>query len=265
MKPHLSPTQLEMFVRCGMQYQYRYMEGIKKAPGIGAIRGRGVHTAVQADLTEKLAVKHLLPDEKVEELVRDATNAAWEEGVLLTDDERALGEKKLRGETVDSAVTLAGLHHKQVAPVLDPTHIERTVRVEADNYPYDLMGIIDLQEPGRVRDLKTSSKTPPKTAADSSLQLTFYSLAAKVADGEAPKAVYLDYLVALKTPKYVELPSTRGPHEWNALLRRIEHIANAIQSGVFVPTSPDSWCCSPRYCGYWDICPFGAKGRTRRS
>jgi len=263
MKPHISPSQINMFGRCQMQYEYRYIEGIIRPPGRAAIRGRGTHAAIEADLTSKLATGALLPDEAIPDLARDATNAAWNDGVLLTREERDVPEDALRGQTVDSAIALAGLHHEELAPMIEPVHIEREVRIAAPNYPFDLMGIIDIQEQTCLRDTKTTTKSPPQNAADVNVAMTLYSLAVKIIDGKAPATLRLDHLVDTKTPKVMSQFSTRGPAEWQALLRRIEHIARAIEAGIFTPCSPDAWCCSEAWCGYWDMCPFGQKGRTR--
>ena len=265
MKPHISPSQINMFGRCQMQYEFRYIEGIRRAPGISLIRGHGVHLVIEADLKSKLSTGNLLPDDQIPDLARDAVNNKWDNGVSLTSKDKRIPEPELRGRTVDSAVALATLHHGEVAPLINPVPggVERSVRIAAPNYPFDLLGIIDIQEPRCVRDTKTATKSPPKDAADVNVAMTFYSLAVKIIDGKAPATLRLDYLVETKTPKVVPQFSTRGPAEWQALLRRIEHIGRAIAAGIFTPCSPDAWCCSEAWCGYWDMCPFGQKGRTR--
>lgn len=37
-------------------------------------------------------------------------------------------------------------------------------------------------------------------------------------------------------------------------LNLIESSAKLISSGIFIPCDPESWCCNPEWCGYYDIC-----------
>ena len=37
-----------------------------------------------------------------------------------------------------------------------------------------------------------------------------------------------------------------------------------VTAGRYLPAAEDSWWCSERWCGYWNICPFGARGRSNR-
>lgn len=263
-KPRLHKSMIGMFDRCPRQYYYRYCEGLKLPPAAAMIAGAGVHVAAAADLTAKRDAGDLLPTQVVLDAARDAVNAEWErEGALLDPDERVLGEQQVRDQTVDTAVSLAALHHAELAPTVAPQHIERPFLVELKGFPVDLAGTLDLQEQsGTVRDLKTRSSAPPAGLADASLDLTCYGLAARALDGKAPPSLALDCLVKTKTPKLVSQSTTRSDAAYRAFLLRVEVISRAIESGVFPPCSPESWVCSERWCGYWPICEFGRKSRV---
>jgi hypothetical protein len=234
-------------------------------PGVALLIGTGVHASAALDLTAKRDTGKLLTVEAVQQAAAESVKAEWDKtGVVLDDDEKLLGEKRVKGETVDAAVGLAGLHHKDLAPTLAPRHIERPFTVELKGYPVDLSGTLDLQEDnGTLRDLKTRAASPPAGLADSSLDLSFYGLAAKALDGVAPKVLALDVLVKTKTPKLVTQTTTRGDAAYRALLLRIEAVSKAIESGAFPPCSPDDWCCSVKFCGYFGICEFGAAARVQ--
>jgi putative RecB family exonuclease len=262
-KPVLHKSMIGMFDRCPKQYEFRYVEGIRIPPVSAMIAGTGVHRAAAKDLTAKRDTGKLLPKQAVLDEARDAVNSEWAAGVLLNDSEQLLGEKRARGETVDMAVSLAGLHHGKLAPGLEPKHIERPFTVELNGFPVDLSGTIDLQEAsGTVRDLKTRSASPPEGLADSSLDLSMYGLAAMALEGASPELLAMDFLVKTKTPKLVTQTTTRGDGAYRAFLLRIEAVSHAIESGSFPPCSPENWCCSPRWCGYWSRCPFGAAARV---
>ncbi len=266
-KPHLSVSQLEMLGRCGLQWRYRYLEGKRRPPGVAAYTGRGTHRSVELNLIHVMESpdQEMLPEPDALDVARDKVNGDWgREEPLLTPEERAEGIQKVRGRSVDAAVTLAKLHYEQVAPGVQPIAVERAFVLELHGFPYDFHGVIDLQEPRKIRDLKTKGASPSKADADASLQLTAYHLGVQVLDREAPEIVQLDSLVMTKTPKVVQHASTRTAADHRRLLRRIEMAAEVIEKEAFLPAPEDSWVCSERYCGYWNECEFGQRGRTRK-
>lgn len=262
-KPILHQSQISAYLRCGMQYYWRYVQDLIAPPSVALIRGTATHTAVDKNLEHKRDHGRLLDADAVADIARDSVNEEWERGEVLIDEDST--PKKAQGETVDGAVRLATFHHETHADSLEPVYIERPFRFGSPALAVDLQGTIDLQEPTRLRDLKTAAKTPAATVAENSLQLTMYSMAAKVLDGVAPVSLHLDTLVDLKKgPSLVIQSTTRGPEDWQSLLHRVNTMNDAIEKGVFLPTNPDNWVCSKRFCGYWnDICPFGRANRNR--
>lgn len=267
-KKHLSATQLGMIEKCGVQYQFRYLDKVvAKPPGASLHVGRGVHHAVEQDLREKIADAVLLPDEEIAELARAGTLASIEESGLSLEKHDSIAAEK--GAAVDKAVRLAELHHVELAPALNPVHVERKFRVELQGYPYDLVGVIDVEEEHEwtdgdaggtvsvVRDTKTAAKSPNKNAADVSEQLTMYAAGKLAVDGALPAKLVLDHLVDNKTPVIRTLETTRDMEDVQMLLRRVERAAEVIESGAFMPANPATdWYCSQKWCGYFDQCPF---------
>ena len=265
-KPHISISALGMAEGCGEQYRRRYVLGEKIPPGIALIVGSATHGAINADLTSKKDTGELLPDEQIADEARDAfTHAVERGGILLTDEEAKLGEKQVKADGIDKAVRLSRLHHKQQAPLLQPTHIEREWWLNIDGFPFDVMGYLDIQEGLKaLRDTKTSGKTPPTTrvgnlelnAADISDQLTAYVMAIKYADGQLPEKVTLDYLIDTKEPALKVFESTRREEDFMPLLERMFALSRSIEAGVFLPTQPNDWRCNPKWCGYYGTCKF---------
>ena len=111
-KPHFSPSQIGMFIRCGVQWEFRYGQGLKIPPAVAMILGGSTDVGVSANLTSKKDTGDLLPLEKVQDITRDAVNEKWGyEGVWLMPEEEEKTWQVVKGETVDTAVSLAGLHH----------------------------------------------------------------------------------------------------------------------------------------------------------
>lgn len=248
---HISSSQLSMMSRCGEQYRRRYILKERFPPGIALIVGSATHVSIETNMKHKIESGELLPTEAVQESARDAVNERWDkEGVFLDDAEKGQDERELRGGAVDLAVSLSTLHHTDLAPIIQPAHVEREWWLDIQGYGCQLTGKIDLQESqaaqGRIRDTKTAAKTPADGSADKNQQLTIYCLASKVLDGKlAPLAV--DTLVKIKHPKVKTEFTTRTEADFMPVLGRIEVMLLALERGVFLPTNPENWWCSERF------------------
>jgi hypothetical protein len=257
-KPQLHVSALGM--KCMEAFRRRYIMGEKIPPGVRMIVGTGTHRGVDADMKHKIETGELLPLDAVTDATRDGLNAAWErEGVTLEPEELARGMKLIRGEAVDKAVRLARLHATETAPAINPTHAERPWSLEIKGYPFDLVGRIDIQEADGIRDTKTSGKTPGADCAEKSLQLKAYALAVSRIDGRIPARVTLDYLIDAAAPKAKSFSHQPDAEDFRVVLARVQIIAAAMQAGIFVPVEPDHWCCSAKWCGYFESCRYARR------
>jgi CRISPR/Cas system-associated exonuclease Cas4 (RecB family) len=254
---HISITQINMLGFCGEQYYRRYVLGDKIPPGISLIVGKCTDKTVNDDMTAKIETGELLPVEQIKDIAHDTLNVEWDHGVLLTEDEVKEDLKKVKGAAIDKTVRLSVLHRTDLAPKLNPTHVQRKWELELPGYP-NIIGYIDLQEgTTSIRDTKTTARTPSEDAAHISEQLTIYALAGRVLDGKIPDKLFLDYLVDNKVPKVEIRESIRSEADFGPLFRRLEIALKMISSGLFMPTKQDNNpLCSPRYCGYYRTCPY---------
>lgn len=265
-KPALHQSQIVMFTNCGKQYEYRYVQGIKTPPGIALVTGTGTHKAVEENLRAKIATGKLLDEDQVTDVARDAVVQLFEggEGVALTKEERAEGAGKVRAAVVDAAVALARLHHRELAPEIEPVNVERQFLLELPGRPVNLAGTIDIEEADGIRDTKTYAKRPSQDDVDRSIQLDLYGLAKRALDGTNPRRLSLDVLVKAKEPVVKVYQTTRTDADYRRLLARVDAVAAAIEKGVFLPTVPDDWRCSEKFCGYFlTVCPFGARQQVQ--
>lgn len=272
MKPdYLSHSQIATLDKCGMQYHYRYVEGIKSPPGIAMLKGTATHAAIEANMRAKLETGAPLPSEAIRDAAADAFTAATRAGEYVLDGDYAeMSASDALASGKDGAVGLAELHAAQVAPLIEPTGVEMRVRLpESEALPVVLFGVVDLVDRGQiVRDTKTSKKSPAKDSADSSMQLSAYALLyAGLNDGRLPAKLTLDYLVETPGGKRSSTvqETTRGWEDVRAFVARANAALRVIEAETFLPAPADSWVCSPKWCGYWDRCPFGAAGRSTRA
>lgn len=254
-KPALSISQLDMLSKCGEQYRRRYVERERIAPGAALIVGKSVDKSVDVNMQSKIDTGTLVSSEQISDVARDTIAEEWDKGeVAIVDGDT---QEKARAGAIDKAVRLSLLHAKEAAPLIQPRIVQRNWRIDLQAYPVDITGKTDIEEiNGTIRDTKTSGKSPRQDEAHVSDQLTMYALARRVIDGDAEVKVALDYLVDLKTPKFVARESIRKDDDFRVMLRRIETGIKAIESGIFVPARQADWWCSLKWCGYAPTCPY---------
>lgn len=263
LKRQLHISGINMFTRCGEQFRRRYIEHEILPPGVSIIIGSATDRSVSDNLQKKLDtdLKEMLPIDVVGDIARDQAVHSFEgREVWFSKEEIGIGLKKVVGSAIDDAVKLSKLHYTDFAPHINPTHVQREWVLSLDGYPYDLAGTIDVQEGNKaIRDTKTSGKTPVSTIADTSDQLTIYSLASYIIDGELPEEVVLDYLIRNKVPIARSFRSKRTKTDFDYILNRIQVVIEAIEKGVFIPANRDHWICTPKFCGYYEDCPYSRK------
>jgi hypothetical protein len=108
------------------------------------------------------------------------------EELSLTDNEKEIGRESAINEAREKAIRLTRLHAMTFAPTIEPIYLQRSLSMTLPGYPFDIGGVLDIQEADRVRDTKTSGKTPNKTVAETSDQLTVYAMLVMFNDGKIP-------------------------------------------------------------------------------
>jgi len=266
-KPHISPSQMSMYWRCGEQYRRRYMEGERIPPGIALLVGTGVHCGAETNFTQKIESHADLPATDI----MDAAVAGFDarsqgDGYLLSDEEAGRGANAVLGAARDQVAALTKCHAAEQAPEYQPVEVEHSTRILFPDATHDMLAITDLRDDlGRVTDIKTAARKKQQAEADTSIQLTIYAAAYEVDHGGPPAEVRLDVLTKTKTPARQLLVSDRSPADFAALIHRVNATLAGITAGIFTPAAPEDWVCSPRWCGYWTSCRYVNSERKERS
>ena len=248
-QPYLSPTQIEMYLRCPMQYQFRYIQGKKDAPGLALVEGSSHHEALAVQNEErKRTGTNLKPVQMVE---------AFADALLSREDEI----KDWEGESRDSLIhrgagMVTSYLRSDFAIQLEPKRIEQEVTLPVG--PVQVLGYLDVDGTlgplgAVVADYKTVSKVKSQAELEASLQLTYYAMAERKLFKTKAKAGFVN-LVKKKKPETVWQITTVSPGRIRWFRRIVLHVANSISRGDFPPTNPTNWCCSHRWCGYWSQC-----------
>lgn len=256
-KPHLSATQLDSYCKCGEAYRRRYIEKHVIPPGIAIIKGKGFHKGAEHNFKQKIDSHVDLKSSDVVDAAVAEFDTAIGAGIELQGDDKARGATVVVAEAKDSLVDIVTCHVKQQAPDYQPVFVEQEFTIELPG-SRDLKGFIDLADDlQRVTDLKSAGKAKSQADADNSVQLTIYAAGHHALTQLPPSEVRLDTLVQLKAGVKRDVKSSeRGVADFQALSNRINTVNAGIDAGVFAPATPGAWWCGPKWCGYWNSCPF---------
>lgn len=260
---YFSFTQMDMMSRCEEQWRRRYVCNDRIPPGIALIKGTAVHKGSEENFRQKIKSFKDLSASKIKEVV--ATNfeeRIKNEGLFLNEEEEARGKDVVVAEGKDSAVALAGVFANEVAPAHQPIMCEASQNINLGEYAdRELMVKIDLvNDKKRIVDLKTASKSKTQDEVDSSLQFDTYGLAYFAINKEMPAGFDMEVLVNTKVPKRQTLTTTRCQKDFKPLLARfaafLERAKHIEKGGMAYPTSPGTWQCSKKFCGFFVTCPY---------
>lgn len=73
----LTQSMINMFYRCGAQFENRYIKGIKRPPGVATKKGTGTHAGVEYGYNKKIETGEFPPEDEVADAAHD--EAQWKE------------------------------------------------------------------------------------------------------------------------------------------------------------------------------------------
>lgn len=275
---HISFSQLNMFQRCGKQYEHRYVLGIKEPPALKPSAGKAGHAGIEAHMRSKIETGIDPP----RELMLDAFDTSWTRETL--DVQLEQGENL--GKTKDSTYYLLQHYHAAEAPKILPRAVELEFMLPItvmDEILPPIKGFIDMLKvpndgsPATLDIDDQKFKFPGKSGiayhkkqeeVDWTDQLTIYDMALQAAgitvdrlgfqsiigpvfrDGDpipakepSIKPLYRDERLMVPAVRAAVIERTK---------RKILAIVQAIRAGTFIPTNDPRTC---GWCGYRKICP----------
>jgi len=250
---YLSFSAVNTYLNCGLSYYYRYILGLKLPPAGVMILGTAAHKGMEHDFKQKIESHENLPTKEVLEVFSDTfdkerDNAIWKE------DEEA-------GDMKDKTAAALTLYHAgndtlpSRAKQLQPVEVEKKFVLKFDNVDYDLIGYVDiLTVDEQLRDIKRKGKKMNQAEIDKDMQLSVYALAYKEKTGHFPKSLGFDCMITTKTPQVDICETTRTDEDCLRALAVTARVADGIYKHVYLPAQSSAWNCSPKWCGYWDIC-----------
>lgn len=244
----LSASKIQTFLRCGAMYFFRYSLGLKSPPRGAQILGSAVHSGLEKNFRQKIQSQMDLPLSEITEFYSASFDflkptAQWEKG-------------EDSGKLKDDGVRILQAYNP-ISRTIQPKEVEAPFSVALGGVPWVLKGVVDMLDASAlIVDFKTTGRVPSAIEAEKSLQLTTYSLAHRLRTGKVESGLRLDYLIRGKTPKIVQLDTTRTNEDLGRFLKLVGIVATSISEGRFVPNPTSPWC-GPRYCEFWDRCRGG--------
>lgn len=243
----LSPSRVDAFTSCPLQFRFASIEGLPEPPGIHAIKGSLVHRALELLFCRPAA-------ERTATAGQDALTVAIAE--YRSDPD--FTELHLDAETESAFLADAAVLVENYFRMEDPALVREIgieIRLEARIGDLSVRGILDrldLDEDGGliVTDYKTGRPRSREREQQRLGGLNFYAFLCQEALGRRPSAVRLMYLRTGET--IGATPSERSvaflARRTSAVLAAIE---KACETGDFRPR-PSGLC---GYCAFKAWCP----------
>lgn len=273
-EPHFSNSQLNMYLRCSKQYEFRYVKGLKVPPSLNMQSGKALHSVLETNSIYKIAKKEDMPIEAILDLT-----ATEHDNAMIDVDE----VKKKIGKDKDDSLAIAGHFRRIEAPRIQPITAEYGFKIILDGDEYEseylpVIGFIDSisQQPDPrdgptkgqqvvgMEDYKKVGRRKSQLEVDISTQLTLYDYVYTLNVGQPPDVIGMRLLgndgpraqkpgpyaqLMPRSQKYMERQARK--HRQDRIIDQIKRVQRAIKQAVFIPTDDASNC---SWCGYRDIC-----------
>ena len=268
-----------MYLRCSMQYYFRYVLGLKERPKLYMSNGSAGHTALELNSKNKIATG---ADQKLEEILQNYHDAFdkeikdFEKSDFKPDDDP--------GTTKNVTDQILTVYRHRIAPDIRPIAVELdfTVPLPAtEDFEFEtkpMQGKIDLvASRGRIMqpnakpmdrkgvfDNKFPQRLPSnlQDLADINDQTTVYDMALTMAGAPPDDLGFIHFVPPTKTIASRIITTYRSAElmkpenrlrRHQRLLYKIRTTARAIAHGIFIPTDDPRICAG---CGFRDRCQF---------
>ncbi len=251
---HLSVTQINMYNRCGIQYWFRYCEGVRKPPGGALTLGAAFHGGIAVNYRQKVESGQDMP-------IADVLDA------FSTDFDNRSVDTEWRGDSApevkDTGILLLKEYQRVVAPYTQPIEVEQQFNMTFKNKGWTFTGIIDLiDNQDTIIETKTTGRKPSNPRPEHLLQIHAYTKGYQTKEAKGVTGARIDYVVKRKEPVVVSFTPTVTESDMTFFLRLMTRVAHGIENEVWVPSRGHNLC-SRKWCGYWNECEKLMGGRVR--
>ncbi|MGH9699001.1 MAG: PD-(D/E)XK nuclease family protein, partial [Candidatus Acidiferrales bacterium] len=233
----LSPSAIESYNRCPMQYLFQRGWGLRGGPHAQATFGVVMHKTIK-DFVALVSAGGKVPFAEVLAIYDREWSSAGFPDEYQEEEYRKAGREQLEA-----------FYHSYIAAPADVIYQEKTFELPLENDVLltgrmDQVNRLDDKEV-EIVDYKTGRPRDAKKAAED-LQLSVYALAARdVLELEPRRLVFYNLMTNEAVGATRDSKSLAGTKE------KIAEAADSIRAGEF-SAKPGFWC---RFCDYQPICP----------
>lgn len=248
---HLSSSQINLYLQCGLKYKYQYIDALPKSFRPSAlVFGSALHSTL-AWFHEQKMNQHGVTLEKLYQIF----DADWYSQRVEADIHFKDGEKEMNLLNMGREMLTMYLQeeHKKAKGCEIPFTVPLMSPSNGEDLGIALEGYFDLiEEDGTIVEFKTSAIALSSSDIDTRIQLTAYSYAYQLLYRKPPQGLRVVDFVKAKKPKIVVIETKRNTNDHLGFLYTAQEVLHGIKSRVFVPRQ-GFWC---KECEYADICPL---------
>lgn len=245
---HVSVSQLRTFLMCGVRWYFDVVgEKVWTAGSDIRLRGQSLDHAANEHYLRVANTDAGLPKSQFIEA------AVAEHDANLDTHEFELSEAASR----DRLALQASEYRTTFGDFFQPwaaQSVQEKIRYEHEDLLSPVVGVIDLTTKERVildNKVRKTRNVPSQGDVDRDFQLTTYAMM------QDTRVVALAVVSDEKTPKPHLFFSQRTDAHIEGVKHRYNEMVRAIRAGILHPAPERSWYCSPKWCAYWTICPYG--------
>ena len=241
----LSVTQINQYLRCPVQWEFRYVKGIKIPPAGAMLQGRVYHETYAENFKQKIQTLVDLPITDLADIYANCWDKEIVQNTEFSFSEILWDEEPSKAK--DEGFSLVKLYRELVAPQVIPKEVEVKInKVLASNI--EMTGRLDLvDDQDIIIDHKVSKRSQSQETVDRDLQASVYLWL-------KDSSRFQFHRVVNKKQKEVQiLGTTRTEEQLRRVVNMILKTHSLMQTGI-VPPRCDSFWCSKAFCGYFETC-----------
>ena len=252
---YVSPSRLNLWLKCPLAYKYRYVDGIRSPTSAALFLGQRVHAGLECYYRHRMLGITTSSEAAVAQMQRSWESEADAQGFK---PESVNAEEQLRQQASqlveyyidsisDDEPRPLAVEAKIEVPLVDPAN--------GENLGINLLGVCDLVLPSEdgpvVIDFKTASRSGKPLEISHEIQMTCYAYLIREVLGVDESAVQIRSLIKTKVPKIaVYQYVARQDYHFRRLFRVIREYLDYIDRGVY--GYRPSWTCN--MCDHRDRC-----------
>lgn len=254
---HLSVSAVNTYLKCQVQYYFKYLTDIPKPKIARLVHGSAVHAGIANNLTQRMCGNNdcnesiELAEQFFEEATKDDNNILYDK-VFFNKDVAIRSIAKILNQALPEIEEL--IQH----PMLSEWALtDSGISVELCT-KQKVIGYVDcVDTEGNIYDFKVTGNANSIQDATQSLQLGVYSYFLPQPSKKVG-LISISNKTGKVTPAIVTCGQQRGINAINALDMAAKNIQSSIENRSFIPNT-EGWHCSSNYCDYFSVCPWGGK------